>query len=137
MQAFLDTDVLLDVALARAAHAPDSIEALRWVEKGGSAAVAWHSLTSCAWLLKGGGRVFLEPLLRLVEVAPVGTADARRALSFPMADVEDGFQAAAALAWEADCIVTRNTSANRHSPVPALSPAAFLRRTTRARSGER
>lgn len=73
----------------------------------------------------------------LVEVAPVGTADARRALSLPMAKVEDAFQAAAALAWEADCIVTRNTSDYRHSPVPALSPAAFLRRTNRPRSGER
>lgn len=137
MRAFLDTDVLLDVALARAPHAPDSIEVLRWVEKGGSAAVAWHSLTNCACLLKGGGRAFLEHVLRLVDVAPIGTTDARRALSFPMADVEDAFQAAAALAWEADCIVTRNTSDYRHSPVPALSPAAFLRRTARAKSGER
>jgi hypothetical protein len=45
----------------------------------------------------------------------------------------------AALAWEADCIVTRTTSDCRHSPVTALSLAAFLRRTNRASAnpGER
>jgi hypothetical protein len=131
MKALLGTDVLLDVALARAPHARDSIAVQRWVEGGDSAAVAWHSLTHCAHLLKGGGRSFLESLLRLVEVATVGTADARRALSLPMADVDDALQAAAALAWQADFSVTRNTSDYGRSPVPAITPAAFLRRTSR------
>jgi hypothetical protein len=35
-------------------------------------------------------------------VVPVATADARRALDLPVFDVEDAFQAAAALAWQAD-----------------------------------
>jgi predicted nucleic acid-binding protein len=123
----LDTDVLLDVALAREPFAIDSADVLRWAESGGAAAVAWHSLTNCAYLLKGGGRSFLERLLRLVEVAPVATADARGALDLPLSDVEDAFQAAAALAWRADVIVTRNVSDYRRSPVRALSPATFLK----------
>jgi len=82
---------------------------------------------NCAYLLKGGGRPFLERLLRLVEVAPGATADARRALNLPLPDVEDAFQAAAALAWHADVIVTRNVTDYRRSPVRALSPAAFLK----------
>lgn len=127
MRALFDTDILLDVALARAPHAADSAAVLRWAAAGGAAAVAWHSLTNCAYLLKGGGRPFLERLLRFVEVAPVATADARRALDLPMSDVEDAFQAAAALAWRADAIVTRNVGDYRRSPVPALSPAAFLK----------
>lgn len=127
MRALLDTDVLLDVALARKPHAADSAAVLRWAEAGGAAAVAWHSLTNCAYLLRGSGRPFLERLLRLVEVAPVATADAHRALDLPMSDVEDAFQAAAALAWRADVIVTRNISDYRHSPVRALSPAMFLK----------
>ncbi len=127
MKALLDTDILLDVALARQPHAADSAAVLRWAESGGAAAVAWHSLTNCAYLLKGGGRPFLERLLRLVEVAPVATADARRALELPMSDAEDAFQAAAALAWQADVIVTRNVSDFHRSPVRALSPTAFLK----------
>lgn len=39
--------------------------------------------------------------------------------------VESG--GAAALAWRADAIVTRNLQDYRRSPVPALSPAAFLK----------
>ena len=58
--------------------------------------------------------------------ALLDTVDARRALALPMGDVEDAFQAAAAIAWQADFIVTRNTSDYRRSPVPALTPAAFL-----------
>lgn len=128
MRALIDTDVLLDVALNREPHAPSSAEVLRWAEGGGSAAVAWHTLTNCAYMLKHNGRPFLEHLLQLLDVAPVGQADARKALQLPMRDIDDAFQAAAALAWGADVIVTRNLADYRHSPVPALAPGAFLKR---------
>lgn len=130
MKALLDTDILLDVALARAPHVEASAEVLRWAESGGDAAVAWHSLTNCAYLLKDSGRSFLEPLLELVTVAAVGDADARRALALPMRDLEDAFQSAAALAWGADFIITRNLPDYRNSPVPPLTPAAFLKKVS-------
>ena len=128
MKALFDTDVLLDVALGRAPFATDSAAVLRWAESEGEAAVAWHSLANCAYLLKSGGRPFLGRLLQIVEVAPTGTGEARRALGLPMSDLEDALQAAAALAWQADVIVTRNLDDYRQSPVPALAPAEFLRR---------
>ena len=124
MRVLLDADVLLDVALAREPFAADTRTCCAGPNRAARRAVAWHSLTNCAYLLKGGGRPFLERLLRLVEVA---TADARRALDLPVSDVEDAFQAAAALAWHADAIVTRNVSDYRRSPVRALSPATFLK----------
>jgi sugar/nucleoside kinase (ribokinase family) len=131
MRALVDTDILLDVALAREPHAAASADVLRWAEAGGTAAVSWHSLTNCAYLLKGGGRPFLQRLLRLVDVAAVGKADARRALDLPITDIDDAFQAAAALAWAADVIVTRNLADYRRSPVRALPPAAFLKQIRR------
>jgi predicted nucleic acid-binding protein len=127
MRVLLDTDVLLDVALAREPHTENSVAVLKWVQAGGEAAVAWHSLSNCAYLLKGG-RPFLNKLLKLVDVATVGTADARLTLGLPMSDVEDAFQAAAAVAWKADFIITRNLPDYRKSPVPAISPAEFLER---------
>lgn len=127
MRILLDTDVLLDVALARPPHVENSAAVLQWVQSGGEAAVAWHSLTNCAYMLKGG-RPFLDKLMKLVEVATVGTADANRALALPMADVEDAFQAAAAVAWGADFIITRNLPDYRRSPVQAISPADFLKK---------
>ena len=48
MRVLLDTDILLDVVLAREPFAADSADVLRWAESGGAAAVAWHSLTNCA-----------------------------------------------------------------------------------------
>ena len=131
MRALIDTDVLLDVALAREPHLQHSAAVLRWAEAGGDAAVAWHTLTNCAYLLESGGRPFLVRLLQLVDVASVGPADARRALALAMSDVDDAFQAAAALAWQADVIVTRNLKDYRGSPVRALSPRAFLNEAAR------
>ncbi|GAA5130752.1 PIN domain-containing protein [Luteolibacter yonseiensis] len=125
MKILIDTDVLLDVALAREPHLAASAGVLEWAEAGGEACVAWHTLTNCSYLLKGG-RPFLVELLKLVEVSSTGTADAARALALPMTDVEDAFQVAAALAWHADFIVTRNLPDYRHSPVTAISPADFL-----------
>lgn len=127
MRILLDTDILLDVALARQPHVLDSAAVMSWAEAGGSVAVAWHSLTNCSYMLKGG-KPFLTKLLKLVDVATVGAADARVALGLPMTDVEDSFQAAAALAWKADFIITRNLPDYRRSPVPAISPADFLKK---------
>lgn len=126
MKVLVDTDVLLDVALAREPHLDASKRLLQWASDNGDAAIVWHSLANCAYLLKDGGRAFLEKLLTFVEVVPTGTAEARRDLDLPMTDLEDALQAAAALAFEADCIVTRNVKDYRHSPVPALLPKAFL-----------
>jgi hypothetical protein len=127
MRILLDTDVLLDVALARQPHVNDSAAVMVWVETGGFAAVDWHSLTNCSYMLNGGRR-FLEKLLKIVEVAPGGTAEAKRAITLPMADVEDAFQAASAIAWKADFIITRNLADYRRSPIPAMTPADFLKR---------
>ncbi len=127
MKVLIDTDVLLDVALAREPHLSASLAVLEWAENGGEAAVAWHSLTNCSYLLKGGRR-FLKNLLKLVDVATVGSHDAKTAMDLPMADLEDAFQAASALAWKADLIITRNLPDYRKSPVPALSPMDFMKR---------
>ena len=127
MRILIDSDVLLDVVLAREPHVAASAAVLEWAEAGGEAAVAWHSLTNCSYLLKGG-RPFLRKLLGFVEVAPVATPDARNALRLPMSDVEDAFQAAAAMAWKADFIITRNLPDYQKSPVPAISPGEFLKR---------
>jgi len=127
MRVLIDTDVILDVALAREPHVAASLAVLEWAEKGGEAAVAWHSFANCGYLLKSGRR-FLRNLLDLVEVASVGSDDAKVAMGLPMADLEDAFQAASALAWKADLIVTRNLRDYRKSPVPAVSPGDFMKR---------
>jgi len=69
----------------------------------------------------------MERLPRNIQVAPVGTPAARRALHLPMTDIEDAFQVASALAWQADFIVTRKLRHYGNSLAPTFSPTAFLR----------
>lgn len=126
MRVLLDTDVLLDVALKRESFLTASQDVLRWAEgEPGQAAVAWHTLSNIAYLTVSP-REFIRQLLRFVEVAEVGTKEARHAVGLPMTDLEDALQAAAALAFGASFVVTRNVHDYRKSPVPALSPADFL-----------
>jgi predicted nucleic acid-binding protein len=127
MKLLIDTDVLLDVALGREPHVRASAGVLKWVEAGGKAAVASHSIANCAYLLKNA-RPFLRGLLQLVDVAPVGKHESQRALDLPMTDLEDALQVAAAESWGADLVVTRNLRDYRRSPVKAISPDEFLKK---------
>ena len=133
MRILIDTDVLLDVALGREPWLSDSGAAVAWaVDHPGAAAIAWHTVANIAYLAPDSARGFLADLLAAVEVAPCSTRHALRALAFPMPDLEDALQAAAALAFGADHVVTRNLADFRGSPVPALAPAAFAARVAPA-----
>jgi predicted nucleic acid-binding protein len=128
MRALLDTDVLLDVALRRAEFFADSAAVLQWAESNpGRAAVAWHSLANLSYLLRPDARPFIRELLEFVEIPMAGTKAAMQAIGFAMNDFEDALQAAAALAFGAGCIVTRNTADFRRSPVTAICPADFMK----------
>jgi predicted nucleic acid-binding protein len=122
----IDTDILLDVALHRESFFAASALVLDWAEgEPGQACVAWHSLSNLAYLIRPDARDFIRDLLQFVEVAPVGTAQALQAIGFPMKDIEDALQAAAALSFDADFIVTRNLPHYKTSPAPPLSPVQF------------
>lgn len=129
MRILIDTDVLLDFAIGREPFFAASTRVFAWVQDHpGAAAVAWHSLSSLAYLAPAQARGFLRDLLKHVEVPTVGTREAIQALNFPMRDIEDALQAAAALAFRAEWIITRNVSDYRRSPVPALSPTEFAKK---------
>jgi predicted nucleic acid-binding protein len=126
MKVLIDTDVLLDVALNRAPHVEASAKLLRWAEKNRTSYIAWHSIANCAYLLKEDHRTFLNLLLSFVTVASVGDREARAALDYPMKDLEDALQAAAALACGATYVITRNLNDYKKSPIKALSPKQFF-----------
>lgn len=129
MKLLLDTDILLDIALERSEFFEESARVLDWAEAApGQAAVAWHSLSNLAYLVRPDARPFLEELLEFVEVAPTTTADARRALALTMSDFEDALQVVAAQAFGASFIITRNLAHYRRSPLPALTPKQFIER---------
>jgi predicted nucleic acid-binding protein len=132
MRILIDTNLLLDVALGREPFADDSAEVLEFCQRNpGTAAVAWHTVSNLAYMLKGDARAFLADLLGFMEVASGSTSSVRNALAMKTPDLEDALQAAAAIAFEADYVITRNAKDFRTLPVQALNPGAFLRRIGR------
>ena len=129
MRVLLDTDVLLDVALARQQFLEASGAVLDWAEQHpGRAVVAWHSLSNLAYMIRPDARPFITDLLGFVDVAPASATAVRLALRLPLTDFEDALQVAAATAAGAEHIVTRNVRDYRDSPVPAVTPTGFLGR---------
>jgi predicted nucleic acid-binding protein len=128
MRILIDTDVLLDVALNREPFVSQSRQILDWAQsEPRQAAVAWHSLSNIFYLTGSSSRDFIKDLIQFVEVAPTGSKEAKQAIGFPMADFEDALQAAAALAFDALFVVSRNSRDYKGSPVPAISPARFIK----------
>jgi predicted nucleic acid-binding protein len=130
----LDADVLLDTALRRQPFAADSDRLVQWCqETPQSAMVAWHSVSNLYYLLRiavadAKAREFISDLMRFTTVTSGGTGAVRQALLIPMRDFEDALQVSAALAGGAEVIVTRNVRDFARSPLPAVTPAHFLRK---------
>jgi predicted nucleic acid-binding protein len=127
-----DTNVLLDVMLARAPFKDASAAALDLVAKGRVRGfVAGHAITTIAYLLQrehGGGkaRAALRHLLSGLEVAPTTDAGVRRALTMDMEDFEDAVCVASAQEAECTAIVTRNPQHFRKANLPAFLPEALV-----------
>jgi predicted nucleic acid-binding protein len=128
----IDTDVLVDVALDRRRHASSSSAFLDGIEAGGGAGfVASHSVANFHYLVRParGSRTavdFLRRLFTFAKVAPTRTEHVELAAELPFRDFEDALQASAAIAAEADRIVTRNLRDYARSPVAACSPASAI-----------
>lgn len=133
MKLLLDADVLLDTALRRQPFAADSDRVIHWCqETPHSALVAWHSISNLYYLFclaqpDARARAFIGDLLQFTSVANGGTDEVRQALGLPMRDFEDALQISAALSCGAEMIVTRNVRDFARAPLPAFTPAQFLR----------
>ncbi len=132
MRALVDTNVFLDVLLARKGLVEESQQVLDWFEsRPGNGWIAWHTLSNLyyvGWKTAGREKALaaIDEILGAFEVCPVSSTEARRARNLGMADFEDALQASAAVAARAEYIVTRNTRDFRKSPVKSLTPRAFL-----------
>lgn len=136
MRALVDTNVFLDVLLARENLADESQRVLDWFDANpGDGWIAWHTLANLYYVgVKTVGRTAalaaIDEILGVFEVSPVGSSEARRARNLGMTDFEDALQASAAAVARVDYIVTRNTRDFRRSPIKAISPRAFLAAVT-------
>ncbi len=124
----LDTDILIDVALRRMPYATAAGDLLDLLEqRPGTAWIAWHTLSNFYYLVsptrgRSNTKNFLVDLVRFVNVAQTTTKSFLLAARLQMKDFEDALQVAAAVACEAEVIVTRNIRDYTHSPVRAVTP---------------
>lgn len=131
---FIDTDILLDIALKRTPFFKDSAKVIDLVENNVlTGFVAWHTLSNFYYLTasnsgKDKAKEFIKDLLEFVNVAETNTNDAKKAVQLKVPDYEDALQISAALASNADFIITRNVKHYKNSPITALTPETFLKK---------
>lgn len=133
-RAFLDTNVLLDALLRRAGW-QEARQSLDWGQPPErSVWLTWSSVATAAYFLGKRGdspdeiRAKMRWLRSAVNMCGGDSEIFDRALELPMDDFEDAMQSAFAESCGADVIITRNLTDFAASPVPAMSPEAFLAR---------
>jgi hypothetical protein len=130
MKVLVDTDVVFDVYEKRQPHYAASNQVLCLARRSTiAAAIAAHSVANLFYYYGKPAMPFVrERLLESVEVVAADAILLRVALKWGFADLEDAMEAAAAQAWKAAFIITRNVRDFRRSPIPALTPVAFMKR---------
>ncbi|WP_198971538.1 PIN domain-containing protein [Xylophilus sp. ASV27] len=132
MSILVDTSIVLDVLLQRAAFIDSAKLVFKRVELGAvRALLCATTVTTLDYYLghefdRDTSRSALRQLLRLFDVAAVGRTVVDTALASGMADFEDAVLAHAAQASGATAIVTRNLRDFAASPVRAYTPEQWL-----------
>lgn len=131
MKLLVDTNVLLDVLLARKSLMRESAAVLDAIEDGRAEGyVSSHAVTTIHYIVAKANGVAaaataISDILDLCEVVAVNEADFRRALALGFKDFEDAVQVAAALHAGADYLVSRNEKDFRNSPIDVRTPSTI------------
>jgi predicted nucleic acid-binding protein len=132
MRVLLDTNVLLDIALARKPFAKSAFAAYCAVRDAGELPlVAPHSLATFYYIIAQANgqkraREAVNDLIATSEVAAFNHETALKSQELGFADFEDAMIVATAIACGAGLILTRNGKDFMQSPVAFASPEEFL-----------
>jgi len=129
---FLDTDVLLDLLLARAPFHASSARLLTLIESGKAAGyVSALTFANLHYILR---RFLSRPetlrhlrkLRLLLQVAALTDKIVDEALSSEFEDFEDALQYYTAVEQKMDCLITRNKKDYRHPLLPLYTAEEYL-----------
>jgi hypothetical protein len=134
MKLFLDTNILLDVLLARPEFCGDS--AIVWDLCESNRAQGFVSSVSVSnahynigkRLGKDKALAGVKLALSIFDVVPADKDLLIHATSFPRPDFEDVIQMLSAKRTAAEYLLTRDPQHFKSAPVPALSPAEYVRK---------
>ncbi|MCX6906004.1 MAG: PIN domain-containing protein [Verrucomicrobia bacterium] len=134
MKVLIDANVLFDVVEKRQPHYAASNQILCLARrKTLEAAIASHTVANLFYFYGKECLPFLrDRLLDHVAVVAADAYEVKQVLAAGFADLEDALQSAAAEAWRASFIVTRNVKDFKASRVPTLLPSDFIRRFVRS-----
>ena len=130
---FVDSDVILDVGLAREPFLQASKLVLSLLENGRAVGhLSSNSITNIYYILrKAGGdsnaRVFIGKLLKYMTVSPVGHSTILSALKSEFGDFEDAVQHESANESQCSAIVTRNLEHYKKSRIEVSAPSDYIR----------
>lgn len=128
----VDTNVILDLVLAREPWGHDAARLLSAIERGLVRGwMASHAVTTVHYIVgrqagRAAATTAVGDLLRLLDVVPLDSHDFERALAIGLADYEDAVQVAACLRVGAAFLVTRNVRDFKGAPVVTETPGAVL-----------
>ena len=132
MIALVDTNVVLDVMLARERFLSHSAAVLAAAETSrcraflcGTAITTIHYIAT-RQIGAGESRARMADLMSIFEIAPVNRAVLISALDSEFADFEDAVVHEAAVQVGADCIVTRNVPDFRAAQILVYAPEQFI-----------
>jgi len=129
---FVDCDILLDVGLKRQPFYHASSELLNYLEAHPNTGfIAWHSISNVFYIFSKAttqeeAKNFILELCQFVQIVPTSNTEVLYAANLPMKDFEDALQCAAAIACDAEVIVTRNLEDYQLSPINAVTPTQIL-----------
>jgi predicted nucleic acid-binding protein len=128
----VDTNVVLDVLLARKPFVQASAEVFGLVEQSRvEGLLCATTITTVDYLLKQAmprqvARHTLQKLMELFEIAPVNRAVLEEALKSRVADFEDAVLDQAGRLAGAEMVITRNQADFRHAGLKVLGPDELL-----------
>ena len=133
MNVLIDTNVILDFILKREPHDADA--ALLFERLILSKSKVWltaSTITDIYYITRqalhdaAAAKNTIAKLLNTFQIAAVDKKDCLNALDSELDDYEDALVSICAQKAKAEYIITRNERHFEQSPVPALSPHAFL-----------
>ncbi len=130
MRLLYDTNVVFDIIERRAPHYSASLQMFKLAKHGTvEGALASHTIANIFYKYqKAIIPDVKDRFLTDFEVVCGNAFLVRSSLNLGFRDLEDVLQVAAAMAWKSAFIITRNERDFKFSPIPALSPTAFLKR---------
>ncbi|MDR3248811.1 MAG: PIN domain-containing protein [Treponema sp.] len=130
---FIDSDIILDLALFRAPWVHYSKHVLALAENGLiQGLTSLNCVANIHYILKkvrgeSDTRFFISQILRYISVLSMDHRTVLEALESDFTDFEDALQYGAAQRNQCDCIVTRNIGDYKTAQMDVQTPEEFLR----------